>query len=85
MDDREKDLYRMFIDKCVQDDDTSMMYMLSELLISVDGDINDTEKKANLYQIEILIKVLEEYKDNDELQKIRNKLTNNNHKVKFKY
>jgi len=78
MQDREKDLYRMFIDKCVQDNDMSMMYMLSELLMNIDKNIDEVEKNANLYQAKILIEVLEEY-DNSELQEIRNKLMNHDH------
>jgi len=71
---REKELYRTFIDKCLQEDDMALMYLLSTSLVSADNNMNKIEIQANFNQIDILILTLEEYEDNKELQDIKENL-----------
>jgi len=72
--DKEKELYKTFIDKCIKEDDMSLMYMLSVSLISADTNISEIEIQANLKQIDILFLALKDYENNKELQDIKNSL-----------
>jgi len=70
----EKELYKTFIDRCLQEDDMSLIYLLSTSLMSSGDNVTEIEIQANLNQIDILILALDEYELNEELQNIKGEL-----------
>ena len=66
-------LYKEFINRCIKENKISVVNKLVNSFISENIE-DEIKQEMNLHQIDILIEVLEDYKNNYELQNIKEKL-----------
>ena len=67
----ERCLYKEFINKCIKENNISDIKKLLDSFMIDEDNKDDTRKEMNLHQINILIDILEEFKDNKQLQNMR--------------
>lgn len=68
----ERCLYKEFIDKCIKENNICDVKKLLDSFMIDDDNKDEARKEMNMYQINVLIDILEECRDNKQLQNLKN-------------